>query len=96
MNVVDLKSRKKQMLNDKAEMSWLDYFDFLSFSEIIDEVKLVINQLETEALSDELTTKGRMLVHELGERVSETNTEAPLIFNEMKSNLQTSLNRFKD
>ena len=95
MNVVDLNSRKVEKLNEKAEHSWLDYFDFLSFSEIIDEVRLVINQLETDTFTDELGTKGKMLVNELGERVSETNFEAPVIFSEMKSNLQSSLNRIQ-
>ncbi|MCF8060346.1 MAG: hypothetical protein K9K67_13675 [Bacteriovoracaceae bacterium] len=90
--VVDI-LHAKQALDDKKENDSLSrYFKVLSFSELIDETTLLIEELNRVGSTEEMIKKSKMILKELGLRLKNSQGLSRS-FLKMKEELENKLSR---
>lgn len=61
--------------NDAVERPYQEYFQVLSFHDLVNEYQAVINELNSSPLDKDLTAKSRQILRELNERIGEHSPE---------------------
>lgn len=90
-NVLSLKEWKKQIENAVEESSMKDYFNVLSFNDLINETKLVVNELNDKPLSEEITKKSRLILKEFNERLEKESDGFAKVLTLLRENVEEKI-----
>jgi len=102
-NVVSLENWKKikdaslakwepQSLDEKrAEKQFKDYFNILSFSELINESTDIIKELNQSPLSTEITMKSKILLSQFSKRLGDESKEVADTFQDMRKRIEDKI-----
>lgn len=92
-NVIPMDAWKQALQLRKEEKSLLDYLNVLSFHDLMNESKDVVQELETEPFNEDLALKTRLLIEEISGRMSHYSDEITVMLNSMVSNLEEKIQR---
>ena len=102
-NVVSLENWKKikdaslsewkpQSLDEKrAEKQFKDYFNILSFSELINESTDIIKELNQKPISNEITMKSKILLSQFSKRLGDESKEVAETFQDMRKRIESKI-----
>lgn len=102
-NVVSLESWKKLkeasladwkpqgLEEEKAERQFSDYFNILSFSELINESTDIIKEINHSPLSSEITMKSKILLNQFSKRLGDESKEVADTFQSMKKKIEATI-----
>lgn len=74
-NVLPFEQWKLKFQDLQSEKPLQDYYQVLSFHDLVNEYQAVINDLNDSPLDKELTSKSRQILRELNERIGENSQE---------------------
>lgn len=74
-NVLPFDQWKQKFQDAATEKPLQEYFQVLSFHDLVTEYQSVISELNTSPLDRELTLKSRQILRELNERIGENSSE---------------------
>ena len=88
---------KPQSLDEKrAEKQFSDYFNILSFSELINESTDIIKELNQSPISTEITMKSKILLHQFSKRLGDESKEVAATFQDMRKRIEDSIINLND
>ena len=75
----------------KAEKQFSDYFNILSFSELINESTDIIKELNGNPLSNEITMKSKILLNQFSKRLGDESKEVAETFQDMRRRIEDKI-----
>jgi hypothetical protein len=90
-NVIPMDAWKQALHLKREEKSLLDYFNVLSFHELMNESKEIVMELEKESYNDDLALKARLIIEEISGRLSHYSGEVTVMLNGMVKNLEEKI-----
>lgn len=102
-NVVSLENWKKikdaslaswepaSLEEKRAEKQFRDYFNVLSFSELINESTDIIKELNQKPLTTEITMKSKILLNQFSKRLEDDSKEVAETFLDMRKRIESKI-----
>ncbi|MAF78705.1 MAG: hypothetical protein CME60_11110 [Halobacteriovoraceae bacterium] len=92
-NIINFKVAKKNLALQYQDNSLSRYLKSLSFSQLIDETSVVIEELNQAGSTKEMIKKSNLVLRELGDRIGNSHGLAES-FSKMKEKLEQKLHEF--
>ena len=91
-NLRKSRSAKPQNLDEKrAEKQFKDYFNILSFSELINESTDIIKELNNNPISNEVTMKSKILLSQFSKRLGDESKDVAETFQDMRKRIEAKI-----
>ena len=90
-NVLNLRKWKEQIESAAEESSLKNYFNVLSFNDLINETKVIVSELNEKPLTEEITKKSRIILKEFNERLEKESDGFANVLTLLRKNVEEKI-----